>query len=459
MIDQWIQQLNASDPELRREAVLALGRSKDPAALRYLAAIFRTDPEPELRELARKAGVYIQQQQNSPAERTAPPPPAPPSASDSALRRRSVIREIGVDSESVAAPQARAPERGVPVILPVDEPDDLPEDDPAPEKINPGPVRGRADHVTKANPASARKLVDSAMTLSMNGDNAKALKSLTQALRTDPNLINDNYFNSMAATVTGKDGDAAIQVIVDGDQRSAAIKEANQEKRQRRTEKHMETVKTSTGRSVGFEMLIYLLTVIIGPVLVQLVFIQSALRFLEQFVGVTGDATTEAEIAAALREGAELLSLGGVTAYLITALISAAIGLIGFLIQAGVIHYAARLLGGHGTFNHLLATLLAFYNKWLPIFFVFLCLVTGLFFVVFPSPVLICFTLPLFGLIFYITFKTFGKIGEAYDIGLPMGCVAYLIASIVLSLIGGLISALIGSAMVNVFTTLLQTPA
>jgi hypothetical protein len=438
MIDRWIEQLNASDPELRREAIVALGRSKNPDALHYLAAIFRTDPEPELRELARKAGAYIQQQQNA-----APTPPPPAQTNQSAARRRAVIREIAPTDEDDAPP--RDSERGGSLL-----------DEPAQEKTQRGPQRGREYNVSKANRDTARKLVDAAMTLNLNGDNAKALKSLTQALRTDPNLINDNFFNSLAATITGKEGDEAIQVIVDGDQRAQAMKAAQKEKRQKRVDKHMEAVKASTGRSVGFEMLIYLLTSVFGPVIVMLVFIQSSLRFLEESVGLTGDPTAEAEISRAIREGAEMLSLNGVTLYLITALVSGVLGLIGFLIQAGVIHVVARnLLGGTGTFNHLMATLLAFYNKWLPIYFVASSIFTGLFFVLFPSPILICFVLPIVLLTFYIMFKTLGKIGEAYDIGLPMGCVAYLIASIVLAALGAVLSAVLRSALAS---SVLQTP-
>ena len=62
MIDQWIQQLKSPDPEQRRQAIVALANTRDPAALAPLAAIYRGDPEPALREMALKAGRYIRQE-------------------------------------------------------------------------------------------------------------------------------------------------------------------------------------------------------------------------------------------------------------------------------------------------------------------------------------------------------------------------------------------------------------
>ena len=61
MLDQLIRQLDDADPARRKQAVIALGKSRDASALKPLANVYRSDPEPEIRELARKAGVYIKQ--------------------------------------------------------------------------------------------------------------------------------------------------------------------------------------------------------------------------------------------------------------------------------------------------------------------------------------------------------------------------------------------------------------
>ena len=76
MDPERLDQLQNPDPAVRREAIIALGRSKDLAALPELAKVYKNDPVPELRELARQAGRYIQQE-----NRPAPEPPSPPVSS------------------------------------------------------------------------------------------------------------------------------------------------------------------------------------------------------------------------------------------------------------------------------------------------------------------------------------------------------------------------------------------
>src|SRR5690606_14816885 len=73
MDPERLDQLQNPDPAVRRGAIIALGRSKDLAALPELAKVYKNDPVPELRELARQAGRYIQQE-----NRPAPEPPSPP---------------------------------------------------------------------------------------------------------------------------------------------------------------------------------------------------------------------------------------------------------------------------------------------------------------------------------------------------------------------------------------------
>jgi ABC-type multidrug transport system permease subunit len=61
MLDPYLRQLHSDDPALRRQAIVALANSRDSAALRPLAAVFKHDPDPNLRELALKAGHYLRQ--------------------------------------------------------------------------------------------------------------------------------------------------------------------------------------------------------------------------------------------------------------------------------------------------------------------------------------------------------------------------------------------------------------
>src|SRR4051794_19158378 len=59
MIDQYLAQLTSDDPVQRRQAIVALGKSGDERALRPLANLIKTDPDPVLRELALRAGKHI----------------------------------------------------------------------------------------------------------------------------------------------------------------------------------------------------------------------------------------------------------------------------------------------------------------------------------------------------------------------------------------------------------------
>jgi HEAT repeat protein len=53
------QALKSLSPEQRKKGVIALGRSKDREAWRYLATIFKDDPDELVRDLALQAGKYI----------------------------------------------------------------------------------------------------------------------------------------------------------------------------------------------------------------------------------------------------------------------------------------------------------------------------------------------------------------------------------------------------------------
>lgn len=61
MLDDLYRQLDSFDAEERKRAVIALGKTKDPATLDRLAQVYRTDPDDEVRALALKAGRFIRE--------------------------------------------------------------------------------------------------------------------------------------------------------------------------------------------------------------------------------------------------------------------------------------------------------------------------------------------------------------------------------------------------------------
>ena len=57
--------------------------------------------------------------------------------------------------------------------------------------------------------------------------------------------------------------------------------------------------------------------------------------------------------------------------------------------------------------------------------------------------------LVLVGLSLYVSVKTAGKIGEAYDFGAGKGCLAYLISLLVIGLINGGIYFVLGQSLIT----------
>lgn len=519
MIDQLIAQLKHRDPERRRQAIIALGKSRNMTAIRPLAEVFKNDPSPELRELARKAAQYIRaQNSDSAAPAPPPPPPSPPpqptispfttldddlpdplsfrlpqeppprttrSASAGAepeKPRRSVIRPIGDEtprSKGAAAAGAAAIGAGAMgvggTVDQFDYPDlemlglvneqgyyrgdgplyddDAPTGDaPAPaEEAQPQPedarkvaipVRGREYNVPYDDRQRAKGYVDSALTANMSNDNARAMKLLAQALSINPNLINDGFYNSIASQVTGLDGDGAIQMIVDSQQRKSFVKTAESKKKQARVEKQMSRASESTWGSVTFELVIYGIISFAAPVLLALVTFETARSALtpEQLALLAEDGTSSlAALTAPLNIGVLVTS----------SLIGGILGILSVLIQSGIIHGIARAMGAIGTFPHLLTVLLRFYNRFLPIFYTLVGAFILLSLLTIGSPLPLCGSLILIGFALYMFFRTAGTIGEAYDRGAGFGCVTLLLSGLVLAIINGVIGYFVGTGILN----------
>lgn len=405
MIDELIQQLDDVSPVRRKDAVIALGKSRDMAALRPLAKVYRTDPDPEVRELARKAGIYIRQQNEG---ATVPPKPtaSPPPTNESYTERR--MRELQ-EQKRAAAAAAEQPQ--------ID-----------PEEARRRPVRGREYAVPKEVRERARKYVDVALTENLNGDNAKAMKNLTEALSLDPNLINDGFFNSVATSVTELEGDAAIDVIIDKGRRKEFSTVAKGVAKQAKIEKHMTEVKKTSWADVGWEVVLYTLIVSIGPMLQTLVTMEAAQNFFNAVSAAAPEAVEELPpMVTQLQSSMSFLTSGTLVP---VAFISGLIGVGGLLLQLTLVHFLATyLFKGHGTIRHLFTTLLADYNRKLPFIFLLSYISTVLFFITAGSPITLCGVLVFIGQSGRTLGGTAGKIGKAYDFGMLRGCLSLNVAN------------------------------
>ena len=425
MIDSLIRQLQDPNLDVRRHTILALGRSKNPDALKPLAAIVKGDPDPELRELARKAGQYIRQQTQQQTRPHVSPFTVSPEEAEYEPEPE-YLQVQPVEPEPDPEPKLLV-EDLIDSLLALDEPSaTVTFTEPTKNNLV---MRGRQYDIPRADRDRAKQYLDAAMSLTMGGDNAKALKNLTSALGLNPNLINDPYFNNVAATVTGLDGDAAAQVIIDRTERKRFTETAERAQKDKRVEEHLNTAKQATWTDVWFEVIVYSLIVIIGPVLAALVTVESARNLLGSFAEVSADLPVQLQNAQALSQAFSLESL------LPIGIVSGISGVISLLIQTVLIHFSTGMMGGTGTWRHLIRLLLGFYNKWLPILFFILYITIAVTFASALSPIILCFVLVLFGLSFYVSVKTASKIGEAYDFGTGKGCLSLLISLIIIGII------------------------
>lgn len=214
MIDKrLLQLLESNDVEKRKKAVMALAQTKDRDALPHLAHVFKNDGSSEVRDLAKKAGVYI--------NKHAPVQPEPEPEED--LYPEEDVYDYGYDDlyeeeeeedtgygigyEDDYEAEDRLYDDDVYGDVYGDEEedleDDLDDDVPLPSEI----------YVSDSNRETARSYVNSAMDYNVRGDNKKSAETLQRAFRLNPQLMHDSYARTLAATITGLDPDEAIKIL------------------------------------------------------------------------------------------------------------------------------------------------------------------------------------------------------------------------------------------------------
>src|SRR5690606_35210005 len=140
MIDSLLQDIHSPDPQVRGEAIIRLANLRDAAVLPALAEVYRTDPDPRLRELALKAGRYGRLHA----------PPADPSSATAAFM-------------SAATPATQAP------------------------------AEEAASAAAADQRQRARSLLDAAAGYHYQDQRARAIESVGRALDLDPALASDTF--------------------------------------------------------------------------------------------------------------------------------------------------------------------------------------------------------------------------------------------------------------------------
>ncbi|MBL8154270.1 MAG: HEAT repeat domain-containing protein [Anaerolineae bacterium] len=308
--------------------------------------------------------------------------------------------------------------------------------------------------VTERDVERARGHMDTAMSLVVNNENAKATKELAKALQTNPNLKDDPYFLSLAGSVLGVGNEEALAMLRSGEKRGDFIKKSEKVKTEKRKSEHLSKAREITTPALAFDLSIY------GVVLAVLTFLTPLI--LSQLMGrMVANAASMEDLDASTR--AMLAEMGdptltfqqlGIGILLVVAIVSAIASVIALAIQGGLIHLVAtRLLKGKGTFTYMMCQITPFYTMVTVVFFIWTLIAMTL---ASTGAVLIggvCM-LPMILASLFVFFKAAGKIGEAYDFGVGSGCLSILIASIILAVVSNLLTWLIARSAIE---AMLQT--
>jgi hypothetical protein len=372
MIDQWIQQLESPDPEQRQQAIVALANTRDPAALPPLAAIYRGDPDPALREMALKAGRYIRQESDK--ARAAPPPP-------------------GKTSEA-----------------------------PQPE-------------VSKRDAELAQFYLDAATNYQTIGDRGRAIEHLGKALSLNPGRAQETFVTNLILLTAGMPIDEALPVLLHPDRREALIARLGGRRPLETSQRHGAGRESATWDNVGVDFLVYWVVVSISMVAVLLLVLNQIQDMLNSMLTTPGTVSTDLDT---------LMSASIIT-LVIAGIFYGIVYTVSLVIQGGAIHVAATfVLGGNGTLVYLYRRLVPF-QTWatfgIAAGFIVLML--------FGSATDTYFLMPLVmtGASIGVLYYTVEIISQVYDFGWFSGCLAVLIAGILLAVMSCATNALLISLL------------
>lgn len=350
MLDTYLRQLHSDDPAQRRQAIVALANSRDPAALKPLAALFRSDPDPALRELALKAGRYLRQY---------------------------------------------APEKPVSEV-----------------------------EIGARDRDLAKKLLDAATTYHLEGDKGRATDNLGKALSLNPTLQEEPFVANLVMSLTGMSVADAVPLLTHPDRRRALVEKVGG-KHVAHRQAHGKGAETATWDNVAIDFLLYALVVALSAAAI-LVFTLETIR---ELIETAPSATITSEDLDTLFDASvvALLVLGGF--YGIYSAVTLAL-------QGAAIHVAAAyLFSGDGTLVYLYRRLVPFQTY---VMMAFALLFVGL--ALTGSATGFRLTIPLIMLAgsFVALYLVSKLVGEVYQFGAGMGCLAILLGGVLMAVLAAL---------------------
>ncbi|MBK9125592.1 MAG: hypothetical protein IPM16_21040 [Chloroflexi bacterium] len=421
MVDRrLIDALDSAQPERRKAAIQQLARTKDIEALRYLEAVERADNDGSVRDLARKAIVYIKR--NNPGEAESP----------AAEVKRGA--QPGYASGSILAEYANRPAEPEPVEA---------EQEDAPPQPRPRSLH----EVTESRQRAARGAMEMAGRASFDGLNARAAKYLVEAFKLNPNLQYDAYAVGLAATISGLYKDDAVKAVQDGSILELFDKKEFKAKAKREIENEARDDAPPAGW--GTALIDLLLYGLINAVIVGVSF--AAFIALVTNI-INSDPQLQAQMAQASAQATGIINqliAAGVVLTLLYALIYGLIAIVLLLLQSFFIHVAARMiLGGDGTLANLIHKTALFLGIMTAL--VFVAQIGGFLLPLVTEPAI---GIGIYAVSFFLSLWTLmgysSRIGRTYDFGAGRGCAAIFLANIFFIILGLVCFAAFGQAYLS----------
>ncbi len=290
MLKPYIRQLKSQDAAERRQAIKALARLRNPAAVPILETVANSDPDPALRELAQKAIQFIEAN-------------ADPNA-----------------ARSVAAPSA----------LPA-----LPEIPAAPSAPSPKPER---THISPRDRDNARAYANTAFSYYQANDRARAVEWLGKALSLDPNLQEDSFVEGLVQNVMHMSVTEALPILTHPDRRKAYIAQIGG--KQALPTEHVP--QDATWDNVLIDFGLYGLVVLIG----QFAMLYFAMDLYREMILRSPELSNSPGVDALLNMDVRGMAL--------TSLLGSVYAIVVVVLQGIFVHLAATfILGGKGTLAYL----------------------------------------------------------------------------------------------------------
>lgn len=403
------ERLQSPDAAVRRQAIIALGKSGDKRALPLLAQVFKTDSDPSLRELARKAGQHIQKQQASAA--------APPAREVDERYRDYMEAGYGTSEDEPAQ-----------YIMPVYD------DENAPPSSSGYEIVSQSVTATGISDENRRKAADLARRGLEDFDRGKhkdALNNLIAALELNPGLTADASIQDAAAGLTGQGPEEAASILADPMRRDMYVGQVEETVVQRAKQ-----TGGVTWGDIGLDMSILAIVVMLSMVLF--------------FVGVTTFMADAIQASDLPPDALATMNALGMPLILVTALLAGIGTAIGALIGYSGIHVVSGFFGGEASLNQTLHALIPIQTA---LYIASLVLVVlGVFTNAFEIMAGLGSLVSIGGFAWQIA-----ALSRVHNFGWMSGCAAIIVAGIVMSILYGALVFIASAALGGLVSSLIPT--